>query len=97
MEGLYPIAQISYSVYLVHEMIFMWLFPKLAPVLSPRFGAWGAMAAAGALGLVTVFSLASLLYVLIERPCMRMRSHPAILKLIDLFSGQNLQAELEKA
>ncbi|HEX6496470.1 MAG TPA: hypothetical protein VF018_13355 [Acidobacteriaceae bacterium] len=94
---LYPVAQISYSVYLVHEMIFMWLFPSLAPVFAPRFGAWGAMAAAGAIGLVTVFALSSSLYVLIERPCMRMRSHPAILRLIDFFGGQNLEPQLEEA
>lgn len=96
-KGFYPIAQISYSVYLVHEMIFMWLFPRLAPVFAPRFGDWGAMAAAGAIGLVMVFALATSLYVLIERPCMRMRSHPIILRLIDFLGGQNLAPQLEEA
>lgn len=97
-KGFYPIAQISYSVYLVHEMIFMWLFPTLAPVFAPRFGAWGAMAAAGAIGLLIVFSLAAFLYVLIERPCMRMRSHPAILSIIDFIrGGQSPEPALEEA
>ena len=86
-RGFYPIAQISYSVYLVHEMIFDWLFPRLAPVFAPRLGPWGAMGLAGVLGLIMVFALASALYVLIERPCMRMRSHPATLRLIDLLRG----------
>lgn len=96
-KGFYPIAQISYSVYMVHEMIFMWLFPKLAPVFAPRFGAWEAMIADGAIGLVIVFGLASLLYVLIERPCMRMRSSPVILRLIDFFGTRNLEPQLEEA
>lgn len=96
-KGFYPIAQISYSVYLVHEMIFMWLFPRLAPAFAPRLGAWSAMAAAGAIGLAMVFGLASLLYVLIERPCMRMRSHPAVLRLIEFFSSQNFEPQLDEA
>lgn len=96
-KGFYPVAQVSYSVYLLHEMIFMWLFPKLAPVFAPRFGPFGAMAVAGAIGLVMVFGLASLLYVGIERPCMRMRSHPATLRLIDVFGGQRLEPQLEEA
>lgn len=96
-KGFYPIAQVSYSVYLVHEMIFMWLFPRLAPVFAPRFGPSGAMAAAGAVGLVMVFGLASSLYVVIERPCMRMRSHPAIMRLIDFFRGENVEPQLEEA
>lgn len=79
-------------------MIFNWLFPKLAPILAPRFGPFGAMAAAGAIGLAMVFGLAALLYVLIERPCMRMRSHPAILRLIDFIrGGQSREPALEEA
>lgn len=96
-KGFYPIAQISYSVYLVHEMIFMWLFPRLAPVLAPRFGPFRAMAAAGTIALVMVFGLASLLFVIIERPCMRMRSHPAILGLINFLRGQNAEPQPEEA
>lgn len=80
----YPIAQISYSTYMVHEMIFLWLFPKLAPVFAPRFGPDPTIAIDSAIGLILVFTLACTLYVLIERPCMRMRSHPATLQLIEL-------------
>ncbi len=83
-KGFYPIAQISYSTYMVHEMIFWWLFPKLAPTFAPRLGTYGTMAVDSAIGVVLVFTLACTLYVLIERPCMRMRTHPAALKLIEL-------------
>ena len=34
---LFPVAQISYSLYLVHEMFMLWLFPKTAR--APRPGA----------------------------------------------------------
>jgi peptidoglycan/LPS O-acetylase OafA/YrhL len=96
-KGFYPIAQLSYSIYLVHEMIFLRLFPRLAPLLAPRLGAWGAMTAAAALGLAVVFGLAAILYVLIERPSMRLRSHPAVTALIDFLRGKRLQPELEDA
>ncbi len=96
-KGFYPVAQISYSVYLVHEMIFMWLFPRLAPFFAPRLGPFGAMAAAGTIGLVIVFGLASLLYVVIERPCMRMRTHPAILGLIQFFQSRSVAMQPEEA
>lgn len=96
-KGFYPVAQISYSVYLVHEMLFMWLFPKMAPVFAPRFGPYGAMAADSAIGVAAVFGMASLLYVLIERPCMRMRAHPAILRLIDFVRGARLEPAMEEA
>ena len=33
---LFPIAQISYSLYLVHEMFMLWLFPKTALHVRPR-------------------------------------------------------------
>jgi peptidoglycan/LPS O-acetylase OafA/YrhL len=96
-KGFYPIAQISYSVYLVHEMIFMWLFPRLAPHLAPRFGPLRAMAASGAIGLIIVFGLATSLYLLIERPCMRLRSHPATIRVIDLLRNREAEPQLEEA
>ncbi len=96
-KGFYPIAQLSYSIYLVHEMIFLRLFPRLAPILTPRLGAWAAMAAAATLGLVVVFGLAAMLYVLIERPSMRLRSYPAVTGLIDFLRGEKLQPQLEDA
>ncbi len=79
----YPVAQLSYSFYLVHEMLFQWLFPRLAPVFVPRVGPYGALALDAVSGLVLASVLAAILYVTIERPCMRLRTHPAVLRLID--------------
>ena len=89
-KGFYPVAQLSYSSYLVHPMLFMWLFPRLAVRLVPRLGAYGAIAMDSVVGLVVTFAVSAALYVTIERPCMRMRSHPAILKLIKILSRSSL-------
>jgi peptidoglycan/LPS O-acetylase OafA/YrhL len=79
----YPVAQLSYSFYLVHEMLFEWLFPRLAPLFVARIGAYGAMAVDAVIGLTIASALAAILYVTIERPSMRMRSHPFVLRLIE--------------
>ena len=84
-QGFYPIAQLSYSIYLMHEMLFTWLFPKTSPLLVPHFGNYGSMAVNAVLGLTLTLAIASALYVALERPCMRVRSHPAVLNLINLF------------
>jgi peptidoglycan/LPS O-acetylase OafA/YrhL len=77
-KAFYPVAQLSYSIYLVHEIVFLWLFPKMAPLLAGRLGAYGTMAVDSLVGLVLVLGLSSLLYVTVERPCMEMRSLPWI-------------------
>lgn len=82
-NGFYPVAQLSYSIYLVHEMLFKWLFPKIAPLFTARLGGYGTMAVDSVIGLAITLAIASSLYVMIERPCMRMRSHPAVLNLIE--------------
>ena len=82
-KGFYPIAQLSYSTYLVHELLFSWLFPKSSPLLIPHFGNYGSMAVNAVLGIIPALMLATSLYVWIERPCMRLRSHTSVLKLID--------------
>jgi peptidoglycan/LPS O-acetylase OafA/YrhL len=84
-KGFYTVAQLSYSGYLVHEMLFIWLFPKLAPLFTARFGNYGTMAIDGLIALILVFFIASTLYVCIERPCMRLRSHPSVLNWIKFF------------
>jgi peptidoglycan/LPS O-acetylase OafA/YrhL len=96
-KGFYPIAQLSYSIYLVHEMLFMWLFPRISPLFVGRLGAYGALAADSAFGLVITLAIASTFYVLIERPCMRLRTHPAFLNLIDFFSRPKLKLAAEEA
>jgi peptidoglycan/LPS O-acetylase OafA/YrhL len=91
-KGFYPIAQLSYSIYLVHEMFFLWLFPKTSPLLIPHFGNPGSMVVNAVLGLVLALVIASALYVWIERPCMRIRSHPSVLNLINFFKRPKWEA-----
>jgi len=50
-----------------------------------------------AIGLVITLAIASTLYVLIERPRMRLRTHPAVLSLIDFFSRPKLVLATEEA
>lgn len=82
-RGFYPIAQLSYSIYLVHEMFFIWLFPRTTPLLIPLFGNYGSMAVNAVIGFGLALGIAGTLYVWIERPCMRLRSHPVVLNVID--------------
>ncbi len=96
-KGFYPVAQLSYSIYLVHEMLFMWLFPRIAPLFTARLGAYGTMAVDAAIGLVLVLGIASSFYVMIERPCMRLRSHQVVLNLINFFRRPALELVPEKA
>jgi peptidoglycan/LPS O-acetylase OafA/YrhL len=97
-KAFYPIAQLSYSCYLVHEMLFVWLFPKIAPLFTSRLGNYGAMAIDGLIALLLVLAIASTFYVLIERPCMRLRSHPTVLSWIAFFQRRpNLVPATEEA
>jgi peptidoglycan/LPS O-acetylase OafA/YrhL len=71
---LYPIAQVSYSLYLVHEMFMLWLFPKTARLFGPMLGAHGTMALAAAIAIVMSFAGAVLLYLFVEQPSMQART-----------------------
>jgi peptidoglycan/LPS O-acetylase OafA/YrhL len=73
---LYPIAQLSYSLYLVHEAVMLWLFPKTAAAWGPSLGNWNALWLAAALSVVLSVVFAALLYLFVEQPCMRARSLP---------------------
>jgi peptidoglycan/LPS O-acetylase OafA/YrhL len=75
---LFPIAQVSYSLYLVHEMVMLWLFPKTAALFGPALGAHTTMAVAALIALVMSFAGATILYLLVEQPSMRARELPAI-------------------
>jgi peptidoglycan/LPS O-acetylase OafA/YrhL len=90
-KGFYSVAQLSYSIYLVSEMVFRWLFPRIAPLFAPSLGGFVTMALDSAIGLLMTFLIAASLYVTIERPCMRMRSHPIVLNLIDFFRQPKLK------
>ena len=75
---LFPIAQISYSLYLVHEMIMLWLFPKTAALLGDTLGPHGTMALAAVVAIAMSFALAAVLYLFVEQPSMRARGLPAV-------------------
>jgi peptidoglycan/LPS O-acetylase OafA/YrhL len=80
-RALYPVAQLSYSLYLVHEMMMLWLFPKTAQWLGPQLGAHATMAVASSLAIAMSFAGAVILYVLVEQPSMRARSLPSVRRL----------------
>ena len=82
-RSFYPIAQVSYSLYLVHEMVMLWLFPKTASWLGPALGPLPTMAAASVVAVLLSCVIAGLLYVLVEQPCMRARSHPMVLRVTE--------------
>ena len=80
-KALYPVAQVSYSLYLVHEMFMLWLFPKTAHIFGPSLGAHGTMALAAAIAIVMSFAGAVLLYLFVEQPSMRARGLPSVRRL----------------
>ena len=57
--------------------------PETGPILKPRIGIPGTIAVDAATGIVIALVLAGTLYTLVERPCMRMRSHPTVQRFID--------------
>ena len=83
-RALFPVAQISYSLYLVHEMFMLWLFPKTARCSARRSGAHPTMAAAGVIAVADVVCRrATILYLLVEQPSMRARSLPIVHRLTE--------------
>jgi peptidoglycan/LPS O-acetylase OafA/YrhL len=80
-KGFFPISQISYSAYLLHEMFMLWLFPKTASLFRDSLGAYGTIALASGIAAIMTFGGATSLYILVEKPCMRGRSHPWIRRL----------------
>ena len=80
-RALFPVAQISYSLYLVHEMFMLWLFPKTAALFGPALGAYTTMAVAGGIALVMSFAGATMLYLFVERPSMLARELPVVRRL----------------
>lgn len=82
-KALFPIAQVSYSLYLVHEMMMLWLFPKTARLFGATLGAYPTMAIASVIAIAMSFSGAILLFVFVEQPSMRARSLPVVRRLTE--------------
>ncbi|HEX4036927.1 MAG TPA: acyltransferase [Acidobacteriaceae bacterium] len=78
-----PVAQLSYSLYLTHELVLVWLFPRSAWHLWNHFGVGAAMALDSLIALCIMFALAAALFVLIEKPSMDARTMPSIRALIE--------------
>ena len=72
-RAFYPLAQLSYSSYLMHEMLMIWVFPRTTEALRASIGDGPAFVANAALTVVASFVFAALLYITIERPSMRLR------------------------
>ena len=85
---LYPIAQLSYSGYLMHEMIMIWLFPISTEFFINDMEMSGntTFILNAIIALTLTFVSAMTLYVFVERPCMRLRHHP-MMKRIELSSS----------
>jgi peptidoglycan/LPS O-acetylase OafA/YrhL len=88
---LFPIAQVSYSLYLVHEMFMLWLFPKTARLFGPTLGAHTTMGVASVIAVVMSFAGATILYLLVEQPSMRARSLPFIKRVQEVQGVQGVQ------
>lgn len=73
MPLFYPVAQVSYSAYLLHEMLMFWGFPRVRALvgdaLSPAQVVW--LNAALAVGVILV--AAGLMFVYVESPFLKYR------------------------
>jgi peptidoglycan/LPS O-acetylase OafA/YrhL len=69
----YPIAQISYSAYLFHEMFMLWLFPQTAVFFKDSLSPLNIILVNGAICFVVILFVASLMYLFIEQPFQRLR------------------------
>lgn len=83
----YPIAQLSYSSYLLHWMFMFWMFPSTLEPLSQWLPSEGwVFFVNGVLGCLMTFAGAILLYVFVERPCMEYRKSDQVARLITFFN-----------
>lgn len=68
MKFFYPIAQISYSAYLFHEMFMFWFFPKFNRFAKGRFSDIEIVLYNSLIALVVIPLVSVLMYLLIEQP-----------------------------
>ena len=69
----YPIAQVSYSAYLFHEMFIIWVSPRLVKYLSPDYTHTQIFFITVFVSLIVIFIGAVIMYYLIEQPFQKIR------------------------
>ena len=69
----YPIAQVSYSAYLFHEMFIIWAVPKLYAYLTPSYSHNQIFFIVVFISLVTILFASVIMYYLIEQPFQKIR------------------------
>jgi peptidoglycan/LPS O-acetylase OafA/YrhL len=70
---LYPIAQVSYSAYLFHEMFIIWVAPRLVKALSPNYSNTQIFFITVFISLFVILFGAVIMYYLIEQPFQKIR------------------------
>ena len=80
----YPIAQVSYSAYLFHEMFMFWFYPKFIALTIDRLQPLEIMLLNGIISLIAIIIFATLMYLYIEQPFQDLRKRVS-------FSSQNEQ------
>jgi len=69
----YPIAQVSYSAYLFHEMFIIWVSPRLLKYLSPSFTHTQIFLIIVFVSLIAILIVSVFMYYLIEQPFQKIR------------------------
>ena len=69
----YPIAQVSYSAYLFHEMFIIWAAPKIFKYLTPNFSNTQIFFITVFISLIVILTAAVIMYYLIEQPFQKIR------------------------
>ncbi|MFH4968047.1 acyltransferase [Gaetbulibacter sp. M240] len=75
LKFFYPIAQISYSAYLFSEMLMIWYYPRAAEFFEgSTLADWEIIVLNGAITIVIILIVSSLMYIFIEQPFQHLRN-----------------------
>lgn len=69
----YPIAQVSYSAYLFHEMFIIWVSPRLVKYLTPNYSNTQIFFITVFVSLIVIFIGAVMMYYIVEQPFQKIR------------------------
>jgi hypothetical protein len=69
----YPIAQVSYSAYLFHEMFIVWVAPKLYAYLTPNYSNAQIFFITTFVSLIVILMASVVMYYVIEQPFQKIR------------------------